>query len=217
MAVLKLEAQPRTLTGRKVRQLRQNGLVPVVVYGNDQEPVNLQVVARSLELTLQHGGTSQLVSVDVEGGDTLNVLIRDVQRHPVSHNFLHADLYAVNMTEKQIVSIPVHGLGQPEALETGLMLYQALDAVEISALPGDIPAYVEVDVTGVTLDDAITVADLPAVSGVEYLTDPTEYVFSLITTRAEEEEEEEVEEEEGVEPELVGHDRDEEDEAEEEE
>lgn len=210
MAELKLEAQPRTTTGRKVRQLRQKGLVPVVVYGNKQEPVNLQVGARSLELTLQHGGTSQLVQVDVEGGGPLNVLIRDVQRHPVNHSFLHADFYAVNMSEKQVVTVPVYGIGTPEAMETGLMLFQALDMVEISALPSDIPANVEVDVTGVTLDEAITVADLPAIDGVEYLTESTENVFNLITTRVEEEEEEEEELEEGMEPELVGHERDEE-------
>ena len=92
MADLKLDAQPRTLTGRKVRQLRTQGLVPVVVYGNNQPPVNLQVNARSLELALQHGGFSQLVQVNVQGGGTHNVLVREIQRHPTSHAFVHVDL-----------------------------------------------------------------------------------------------------------------------------
>ncbi len=212
MSDLNLEARPRSISGRKVRQLRQRGLVPVVVYGRQQEPINLQVPARSLELTLQRGGTSQLVTLNVEGGEKHNVLIREVQRHPVTHNFLHADFYAVDMTEKQTVSVPIHAVGTPEALATGIMLFQALDVVEISALPSDIPAQVEVDVTGLTLETPITVADLPAMSGVEYLSDPNEHVFSLMTTRVEEEEEEEVEEVEGVEPELVRPEREDEEE-----
>src|SRR5215207_9230077 len=101
MADLKLDAQPRTLTGRKVGQLRAQGLVPVVVYGNNQAPVNLQVSARNLENILHHGGFSQLVQVKVEGGATHNVLVREIQRHPTKHSYTHVDLYAVNMKEKQ--------------------------------------------------------------------------------------------------------------------
>jgi len=91
MAELKLDAQPRTLTGRKVRQLRTQGLVPVVVYGNNQPAVNLQVSSRNLETTLHHGGFSQLVQVNVQGGGTHNVLVREIQRHPTSHAYLHVD------------------------------------------------------------------------------------------------------------------------------
>ena len=135
MADLKLDAQPRTLTGRKVRQLRVQGLVPMVVYGKTQEPVNLQVSSRALETTLHQGGFSQLVQVNVEGGGSHNVLVREIQRHPVTHAFTHVDLYAVNMREKQHVSVPIVGIGKPDALVTGFMVLQALDAVEISALP----------------------------------------------------------------------------------
>src|SRR5688572_668840 len=101
MPDLKMSAKPRQLTGRKVRQLRRQGLVPVVVYGKTQEPVNLQVSARQLESIMMHGGISQLVQLEVEGGATHNVLVREVQRHPVTRNFLHADFYAVDMMEKQ--------------------------------------------------------------------------------------------------------------------
>lgn len=201
MSDLKLDAQPRTVTGRKVRQLRNRGLVPVVVYGKQQQPMNLQVQARSLERVLHHGGTSQLVQVQVEGGESLNILIRDVQRHPVNHQYLHADFYAVNMAEKQQVEVPVVAVGRPESLVTGLMMLQALDSVEVEALPADIPASIEVDVTGLTPEEPITVADLPRLPGVEYLNDPEEVVFTMIATRVEEEEE--AEEEEAAEPEVV--------------
>lgn len=202
MSELKLEAQPRTVTGRKVRQLRAQGLVPVVVYGKNTKPINLQVNARSLELTLQRGGTSQLVQVDVAGGASHNVLIRDVQRHPYNRSYTHADLYAVNMSEKQHVSIPVVGQGKPATLVTGLMVLQTLDSVMVSALPADIPASIEVDLTPLDLESPILVSNLPSVTGVEYLSDPNEHVFSLIATRGEVEEEAEATEE-AAEPEVV--------------
>lgn len=204
MAELVLDAQPRTLTGRKVRQLRTQGLVPVVVYGSNTEPKNLQVSARELARTLQHGGFSQLVQVKVAGGGEHNILIREVQRHPVSHAYLHADFYAVNLREKQEVSVPLVTVGKPLALVTGMMVLQAMDVAHIRALPADIPAVIEIDITGLDLENPITVENLPAVRGVEYLDEPSEYVVSLIETREEAEEEPVAD---LAEPELVGRDR----------
>jgi large subunit ribosomal protein L25 len=210
MADLKLAAEPRTLTGRKVRQLREQGLIPVVVYGKKQkEAQSLQVNARSFDRVLHEAGFSQLVQIDVEGGSTHNVLIRDIHRHPVTHHPLHVDFYAVDLTEKQQVSIPVHSTGKVAALEAGLMVYQALDHVTVEALPTDIPSHVDVDVSGLTLETPVTVADLPKIEGVAYVNDADEPVFTLIITRAAVEEEEEVAEEGGAEPELVSRGRDE--------
>jgi large subunit ribosomal protein L25 len=214
MSELKLDAEPRTLTGRKVRQLRTQGLVPVVVYGNNQEPINLQVTARNLETTLHHGGFSQLVRVNVQGGGTHNVLVREIQRHPTSHAYLHVDLYAVNMSEKQHTSVPVVGTGKPTALVTGFMVLQEKDMIEVEALPADIPANIEVDITELDLERPITVADLPKIPGVEYLDEPTEHLFALLPPRVEEEEEPEPEEE-LAEPEVVARGKQDEEEEEE--
>lgn len=205
MAELNLAAQPRTLTGRKVRQLRNQGMIPVVVYGKVQkEAESLQVSERTFERILHSAGYSQLVKVDVEGGKTHNVLIRDIQRHPVTHRPMHVDFYAVDLTEKQQVNIPVQSTGKVAAMETGLMLYQALDQVLVEALPAEMPSVVEIDVTNLTTEQPITVADLPAIEGVTYVNDPDEAVFTLVVTRAEEElEDVETDVEEGLEPELV--------------
>ena len=211
MADLKLDAQPRTLTGRKVRQLRAQGLVPVVVYGNNQEPVNLQVNARSLELTLRHGGFSQLVEVNVQGGSKHNVLVRELQRHPVTNRFTHVDLYAVNMNEKQHSSVQVVSTGKPAAQAGGMMVLQERDSVDIEALPADIPATIEVDITELDLERPITIADLPQLPGVVYLGEESQTVFTLQLPRVEEIEEPVAEE--GAEPEVVGRESDEEDEA----
>ena len=188
MSDLKLSAQPRTLIGRKVRQLRRAGLVPVTVYGKKQAAENLQVVERSFERVLQAAGFSQLVQVDVEGGSTHNVLIRDVQRHPVTHSFLHIDLYAVDLTEKQQVQVNIHSKGKPTALAQGLIVLQSLDHVTVEALPANIPPHIDVDITNLSLENPITVANLPVIEGVEYVNDPEEALFTMVVTRAAEEE-----------------------------
>jgi len=209
MSELKLDAQPRSLTGRKVRQLRAKGLVPVVVYGNNQPAVNLQVSARNMESILHHGGFSQLVQVNVQGGGVHNVLVREIQRHPVSHAFTHVDLYAVNMSEKQHTSVPVVSVGKPTAMLTGLMVLQEKDTIEIEALPSDIPASIEVDITELDLERPITLADLPKISGVTYLGEDHEHIFVLMQPRVEVEE---VPAEAEAEPEVVARGKDEDEE-----
>ncbi len=203
MSELSLKAQPRELTGRKVKQLRRQGIVPVVVYGRKQEPAILQVNERDFARMLQAGGTSQLVELVTDDGAKHNVLVREIQLHPVNHHIMHADFYAVSMTETQEVEVPIVSTGEPEALAAGLMVLQALDQVLIEALPAAIPSHIEVDITALDLDRMITVADLPQLDGVTYLTSEDEPVFNMVTTRVEEEEEEELEEGEMVEPEVL--------------
>lgn len=218
MTTLKLEAQPRSIVGRQVKQLRREGLVPVVIYGKHQAPENIQVDAFTFDRLLGSGAASQLLEVTIEGVGTRNVLIREVQRHPVRHSPLHADFYAVSMTEKQRVHIPVVAASRPGGLAADLVIVQSLDHVDIEALPADIPAHVEVDTSRLNSADAepITVAELPEIPGVVYMTPAEETVFSIVITRAAVEEEEEVEELVDAEPELIGRDREDEEDEEEE-
>ncbi len=218
MSVLTLSANARSITGRKVRRLRPEGIVPVVIYGGGDPPRNAQVEDAEFERVLSDGGNSQLVKVDLEGED-FNVLVREIQRHPVRHNLLHADFYTVNMSETQQVSVPLVTVGAV-TINADLVMVQSMDSVEIEALPADIPALIEVDVSRLETPEnpPITVADLPAITGVSYVSDADEPICSLILSRAAISEEEEMEEEElldtDVEPEVIGRGREEEDEEE---
>ena len=214
MSVLKLNASPRTVTGRKVRRLRPEGLVPVVIYGGGDAPRNAQVEVAEFEKVLSEGGNSQLVEVDL-AGDDYNVLVREVQRHPVRHNLLHADLYTVNMSETQQVSVPLVTVGVRD-FGADLVMVQSMDSVEIEALPADIPAQIEVDVARLETPESppITVTDLPDIPGVIYISDTEEPICSLILSRAAVSEEEMEEEAElvdpDVEPEVIGRGREDE-------
>jgi len=201
MADLQITAQPRTLTGRKVKQLRNQGIIPVVIYGNKISASHLQMDERSLERVLHSGGMSRLVAVSVADAKAPhNALIREVRRHPVTHRLEHVDFYAVNMTEKQVISVPLESTGKASGIAGGIIVLQGLDHVEIEALPADIPAKVVVDITPLTLERPITVADLPALAGVTYLTDAETNLFTLSVTR---EEVEETPAEGAAEPEVV--------------
>lgn len=185
MSELVLEANRRELTGRKVGQLRRQGLVPVVVYGNVKQPVNLQVDNKLLERVLHAGGDTRLVEVTVIGGGKHNVLVKDVQREPVGHRLLHADFYAVNMTEKQHVAVPLVATGRPAGMVAGMMVLKLHEAIHIEALPADIPGEIEIDISPLALERPITIADLPQVQGVTFVDDPEEVLFNLQQTREE--------------------------------
>jgi large subunit ribosomal protein L25 len=197
---LKLVADRRELTGRKVGQLRRQGLVPVVVYGNVKQPVNLQVDIKQLERMLHAGGDTRVVEVTVNGGGMHNVLVKNVQREPVGHRLLHADFYAVNMSEKQHVTVPLVTTGKPTGMMAGVMVLKLHEAIHIEALPADIPGEIEVDISPMTMERPITIADLPKVKGVSYVDDPEEVLFNLQLTREEVSEEAAAAE---VEPEVV--------------
>ena len=216
MSTLTLNAKHRSVTGRKVRRLRPEGIVPVVIYGRGEAPQNAQVDGKEFERVLRDGGNSQLVELELEGKD-YNILVREIQRHPVRHNLLHADFYTVNMTDKQQLTVPLVMVGAA-FVSFDLVMVQSMDSVEIEALPSDIPALIEIDVSRLETPESppITVADLPSIPGVTYISDADELICSLILSRAavseEGEEEEEELEDTDVEPEVIGRGREEEEE-----
>ena len=204
MSELRIDAQLRDVTGHKVKHLRKQGIVPVVIYGQDRQPINAQVDSMRLDRLIQVGGT-QLIELTMTDGGLHNVLIREVQRHPVRRNPTHVDFYSVNMLVKQQVRVSVVSVGHVSGAGSSMVLLQAFSDVEIEALPADIPAHIEVDISILDGVDTthITVADLPVMAGISYLDDPEEIVFSLVASRAEIEADEEAAAE-SVEPEIVG-------------
>src|SRR3990167_1603291 len=95
-----LQATPRTILGKKVKQLRRQGQTPVVLYGHGSAPRSLATDAKMLQLLWKQAGSNQLVDVTVDTAKSVKALLHDVQIHPVSDQIVHADLYEVKMTEK---------------------------------------------------------------------------------------------------------------------
>lgn len=195
MNTVTLTAEPRTTTGKRVKVLRSEGLVPAVVYGKSIAPVHIQVPERNLELALSEAGEASLVSLQIEGEDAARtVLVRDQQRDVLTHRIIHADFYEVVMTEKLRAHVPLVLDGRPSFLdEVDGVLLQMLEEVEVECLPGDLVPHITVDVSGLTsFDDAIYVKDLVPPPGIEVLADVDEMIAKVtpVAVPAAEEEEE---------------------------
>ena len=169
---IKLTAQPRSEAGRNaVKHIKKQGLVPAVVYGGKDQPVNLQVSAREISNILSHA-TSEHLLVDLEiadGGKTSNrlALIQEVQHHPVRGDVLHVDFHAVSADEKIHSEVPVETTGDAVGVKSyGGLLELSLHAVEVECLPKDLPEVIRIDVSALNIGDAIHLKDLQLPQGV---------------------------------------------------
>jgi large subunit ribosomal protein L25 len=186
---------------RSARRLRRDNQVPGVIYGGGDEPQHFAVDARTLRNTLARA--AQVIEVTVDGGSTANVLIKDVQRHPVRGEAVHVDLLRVRMDVLIHATVPIefHGSEDAPGVSEGGIFNQELREVNIEALPGDIPDSIVHDVSGLIMNETVTLDVLTAPAGVRLLDDP-ETVIATITPPTLEPVEEEIE----TETALVGED-----------
>jgi large subunit ribosomal protein L25 len=177
---------------RSARRLRRTGQVPGVIYGGGAEPELFAVDARVLRNTLAHAGA--ILEVTVDGGDATPVLVKDVQRHPVRGDAVHVDLLRVRMDEAIHTTTTLELIGAdvaPGVVEGGV-LSQGVVELNIEALPGDIPDTIQVDVSGLQINETVTLATVTPPSGVTLLDDP-ETVIATVTPPTVEPVEEEIE------------------------
>ena len=205
MEEIVLNAELRSITGKAVRHLRREGVVPAVMYGHRTEPVSLKIQERALRQVLREAGTTRLITLNVGGlKGSKRVLVRELQRDAVRHDILHVDLYEVVMTERITAEVPVVLIGESPPVDNSEgILFQGLDTIEIECLPGDLPPSIEVNLAELTfIDDAVLVRDLKLSDAIEVLSEPEDIIVKILPL--EEEEIEEVVEEEVPEVELVG-------------
>ena len=193
-----LALTPRSPEGsRSSRRLRREGLVPGVVYGGGEDPAHFAVDARILRNTLAKAG--QVIEVEIKGGGTTNVLIKDVQRHPVRGEAVHVDLLRVRMDQMINATVPIDFTGSDEApgVVEGGIFNQELRELNIEALPGDIPDSISYDVGHLEMNATVTLDVLTAPEGVTLL-DDADTVIATITPPTLEPVEEEIETETAV-------------------
>jgi large subunit ribosomal protein L25 len=195
-----LELTGREAEGsRSARRMRREGRVPGVIYGGGEEPQHFAVDARTLRNTLAHAG--QVIEVAIDGGSSANVLIKDVQRHPVRGEAVHVDLLRVRMDQVIHATVTLEFTGADDApgVVEGGVFNQELRELNIEALPGDIPDSVVHDVSALEMNATLTLAVVAAPQGVTLL-DDVETVIATITPPTVEPVEEEIE----TETEVVG-------------
>ncbi len=191
MAELILRAEPRTILGKKVKQLRRNGRVPAVVYGPVlSETVSVSVDTREFDRFYHRAGHSTLFTLKWEGGEQA-VVIRDVQMHPVRQVPIHVDFFAPNLRVVLTASVPINFIN--EQTVTDATLTHNLNELQVSALPAEIPQHVDADLSSLTgPGDSLRAGDIVLSAGVTLITPEDEIVAILSGLEAVEEPEESV-------------------------
>ena len=167
-----LIAEQRQAFGRGAsRRLRRvNNKVPGIMYGGGETPMPLTFDANQLKKALENEAFySHILTIDVEGQKHKAVL-KDLQRHPFKPRILHLDLLRITGKEKITMTVPLHFKGEdvaPGVKLGGGIVSHLLNSVEIRCLPGDLPEFIEVDLSKLNIDQAIHLSEIPLSKNLE--------------------------------------------------
>ena len=198
-----VKGEKREVTGKNVnRRLRVDGKIPVVVYGGGEPPTSVAADLRELAAILRtSAGVNTVFSLDVAGA-TDDVIFQDRQIDAVTGRLVHADLRRFSKGEKIEMTVPIHLIGEPEALkEEGAVLSQAMREIKVLCEPAKTPDSIDVDISSLTSEHSIHVSDLKIGEGIEIHDDPETVVASIVIVS---EEVLEPQIEAGAEPEVAG-------------
>jgi len=168
----KLTAHTRLTSGRSaVNKIKQQGLVPAVVYGGQDKPVNLSINAREIRNILAHATSEHfLVDLEIADGDSKTsrlALVQEVQHDPIKGHVLHVDFHAVKADEVLHAKIPVETVGEAAGVKNfGGVLEISMHEIEVECLPKDLPEVITLDVSALGVGDAIHIQDIQFSEGV---------------------------------------------------
>lgn len=165
-----VHAETRSVQGTGAsRRLRRTGKVPAILYGGDAEPVQLSVDHNEMVRHLEHEAFySHILSIEVDG-KTENAVLKDLQRHPSKAQILHADFMRVVAGQSMRMTVPLHFVGEdksPGIKNNGGVLDRLRNELEIECLPRNLPEYIEVDVSGLDVNESIHLEELTLPEGV---------------------------------------------------
>ena len=179
MKRFKLTAEKRKITGKQVKKLRREGILPANVYGKDIKSQSLQLPQTEFDKVFEEAGETGVIDLSI-GNDTIPVLIHNIHKD-YRKQVIHADFFKVNLKEKVSTMVPIEIVGEPIAVTEKIgLLMEITKEVEVEALPTELPEKIELNVQHLAnIDDQITVANLVKPTGVEILTDPNLTVVKI--------------------------------------
>jgi len=187
----KLIVDKRTVTGKKVKKLRREGILPANVYGKELKSASVQLPLKSFLEAYRQVHETGLIDLAFDG-QTLPVLIHNVQIDPRTQSPVHADFFKVNLKEKITARVPLVAVGEAKAEVDKIgLLEQPLSEIEVEALPADLPDKIEVNVENLAqIGDQIMISDIKVREGVVILNESSQMAFKigeLVTKEVEEE------------------------------
>jgi len=186
---LVVQVAERTDKGKNAsRRYRRSGQVPGVVYGLDRPPVHILVDPKKIDEVLRlETGRNTIFTLSLGQDRNRAVLIRDLQRDPVTERALHIDFARVDLSRAVKIHVPIRIVGIPEGVKAeGGILEHILRTVEVECLPADIPEHLDVDASGLHLNQHLSVGDIPANDKVKILTSADATIVVVAPPREEE-------------------------------
>lgn len=182
---IKLVAQKREKGS--MSQLRAVSFIPGCLYGPGTENVNLKVKKADFDKVFTQAGESHLIDLTIDGGSSVKVIVKDLQRDAVKNDVLHVDFYKVNKDIKITAEIPLHFVGESKAVkELGGIIAKEMNSVKIKCLPGDLVDFIEIDLSVLAnINDAVRMHELKMPNGMEFVSHTDEVVVHVIETKAE--------------------------------
>jgi len=205
-----LAASERQSEGKSAnRNLRRSGYIPGVLYGGKDEPKKISIMEKDIVKATEIAGfTTQILQISMDGKD-VDVVVKEIQRHPATSRVLHADFMRVDPDSKITLVVPIRTLNDESCIGvkvSGGQVNHLINDIEISCLASNLPEQLEIDVQEMDIGDTVSLSEIKLPEGVEITIlqqdeDRDQAVVSVTETREMiiEEEEEELELEEGEE------------------
>ncbi len=187
------EIENRTITGKKVKSLRREGITPANIYGHGIESHSIQAETATLKKTIAHAGGTQLITLKNPAEEDRQVLIKRAQKDPLTGELLHVDFHQVSLKDKVKVAVPLIFKGETRASRRNdLVVLENLNSIEVECLPTEIPENITIDISELAeAGDRLLVSDLILDEEITVLTNPDDMLISVSQARAEVEEGEE--------------------------
>ena len=192
MEMVEIKVERREGNGKGgARKLRRTGVIPAVFYGPKRTTVSVRVSAEEFGKKLAHLEGSHLIRLVNDGGADAElhdkaVLLREVQRHPVTDDVLHIDFIEVDLTERLTVSVPLHFIGKAAGVVTGGILQPILREIQVECLPTEIPEFIEVDVSPLVIHEAVHLSEVKLPEGVTAVGDGAQPLVTVLPPTVEE-------------------------------
>jgi large subunit ribosomal protein L25 len=181
-----LKAEVRTVFGKKLNKVRKQGLIPGNIYGPDFKSKSISIVYKDLIKTYKVVGETGVVYLSIDK-ENIPVLIKDIQKHPLTSKLLHVDFRKIDLSKKIETNVPVKAIGISEAVNQkgGILLIQS-EVLLIEALPEDIPSSIEVDISVIKeIGQEIKVADLKKSDKYEVKTPAEKVILGVVVHKEE--------------------------------
>ncbi|MDO8964961.1 MAG: 50S ribosomal protein L25 [Coriobacteriia bacterium] len=199
---IEMTATTREIVGKANRRLDADRLA-AVVYGTKHDATAVSLDRHAFELLASHGDGlgSKIIKLIVDENKPVNVIVKAIQHDPTKGYIRHVDLWAVNMSQTITTSVQLHFAGESPGVKNGGVMTHNVQSIQIECLPGDMPEYIEIDVSALEIGDAVHVSDLAVPKGVTILDSAEEIVAAVVPPAKEIDEESAAE---AVEPEVIG-------------